>query len=307
MKVFNQIDQTIGNTPLIRLNNLEKELNLKARIFAKLEYFNPAGSVKDRVAKYMIDDAEQKGLLVKGSTIIEPTSGNTGIGLAMIGAARGYKVILTMPETMSLERQKLLKAFGATVVLTKGELGMQGSIDKAKELAKEIKNSFIPFQFENSANPKAHYETTAKEIYSDLDGNIDIFVACVGSGGTVSGISQFLKEQNKDVLTVAVEPSSSPLISKGVAGLHKIQGIGANFIPKNYYEEFIDLVKTASDEDAYKFANMVAKTEGVLVGISSGAGLKVAVELANLKENENKNIVVVFADSGERYLSTDLY
>ena len=307
MKIYTKIEDTIGNTPLLELVNIEKELGLNAKIYAKLECFNPAGSVKDRVAKAMLDDAEEKGLIKKGATIIEPTSGNTGIGLAMVGISRGYKVILTMPDTMSLERQKLLKAYGAMVVLTDGALGMQGAIDKANQLNNEIENSFIPSQFDNPSNPNAHYLTTGEEIYRDLDEKVDIFVACVGSGGTVSGVSKYLKEKNNKIQTIAVEPKNSPLISEGKVGSHKIQGIGANFIPKNFHSQFVDKVHTASNEDAYKFANLVAKKEGFLVGISSGAALSVAVKLALEKENFGKNIVLIFPDGGERYLSTDLY
>ncbi len=307
MKIYEKIEDLIGETPLFRLTKIEEEFNLKANIFAKLEYFNPAGSIKDRVAKAMIEDAEKKGILVKGATIIEPTSGNTGIGLAMVGVSKGYQVILTMPETMSVERQKLLKAYGAQVVLTDGKLGMQGAIDKANELKVNIENSFIPSQFDNLSNVNAHYVSTAEEIYNDLDGKVDVLVACVGTGGTVSGISKYLKEKNNSIYTVAVEPENSPLISKGVSGIHKIQGIGANFIPNNYLAKYIDKVKTSSDENAYRFANLVAKKEGFLVGISSGAVLNVAVELGQKEEFKDKNIVIIFPDSGERYLSTDLY
>lgn len=307
MNVYKSVDQIIGNTPLLELVNIQKELGLKAKIFAKLEYLNPAGSVKDRVAKSMLDDAESKGLITEGATIIEPTSGNTGIGLASIGASRGYKVILTMPDTMSKERIKLLKAYGAQVVLTEGALGMQGAIDKAEELNKSIANSFIPSQFSNCANPKAHYQATANEIWQDMDGNVDIFVATIGSSGTISGTAKRLKELDPMIQVVGVEPQSSPLISKGYSGAHKIQGIGANFIPKNLDLSVIDKVLTASDNDAYYYANLVAKKQGVLVGISSGAGLSVAVSLAKLDEFANKNIVVIFPDAGDRYLSTDLY
>ncbi len=307
MKIYKKIDETIGNTPLLELVNIEDELGLNAKIFAKLECFNPAGSVKDRVAKAMLDDAENKGLIKKGSTIIEPTSGNTGIGLAMVGVSRGYKVILTMPNTMSLERQKLLKAYGATVVLTDGALGMKGAIDKANQLKNEIENSFIPSQFDNPSNPNVHYLTTGEEIYRDLDKKVDVFVACVGSGGTVSGVSKYLKEKNNNIKTIAVEPKNSPLISEGKSGIHKIQGIGANFIPKNFHMEFVDKVFTVSNEDAYEFANLVAKKDGFLVGISSGAALAAAIQIANEKDNFGKNIVVVFPNGGESYLSTDLY
>ena len=307
MRVFNSIDNLIGNTPLLSVENIKKELGLKATILAKLEGLNPAGSIKDRVAKAMLDDAEKRGIITKGATIIEPTSGNTGIGLASLGADRGYKVILTMPDTMSQERIKLLSAYGAQVVLTDGSLGMQGAIEKAKEIKENTPNSFIPSQFENQANPLIHQQTTAKEIFDDTDGKVDIVVACIGSAGTISGIGKGLKQLNSKIQIVGVEPQSSPLITKGVAGAHKIQGIGANFIPKNYDASVVDSVLTVSDEDAFKYAKMMAKKQGILVGISSGAALAVAIRLASLQENQGKNIVVILADNGDRYLSTDLF
>ena len=307
MKVYKSVDQIIGNTPLLELCNVQKELGLKAKIFAKLEYLNPAGSVKDRVAKAMLDDAEKKGLITSGATIIEPTSGNTGIGLASIGASRGYKVILTMPNTMSKERIKLLQAYGAEVILTDGALGMQGAIDKAEELRSNIANSFIPSQFTNQANPNAHYLTTANEIWTDTDGLVDVFIATIGSGGTISGTAKRLKELKPSIQVIGVEPESSPLITKGYSGAHKIQGIGANFLPKNLDLSVIDKVMTVSDQDAYHYARLVAKKQGVLVGISSGAALSVAVRIAKLDEHANKNIVVIFPDTGDRYLSCDLF
>ena len=307
MKIYTKIEQMIGNTPLLEVENIQIELNLKAKILVKLECFNPAGSVKDRTALYMLDDAEQKGLIKRGGTIIEPTSGNTGIGLASIGASRGYNVILTMPDTMSVERQKLLAGYGAKVVLTDGKLGMKGAIEKACELQKQIENSFIPSQFDNQANILAHYNTTAKEIWKDTDGQLDIFVAGIGTGGTLSGTAKFLKEQNKNIQVVGVEPASSPMISKGYSGKHKIQGIGANFIPENYKSEYCDKVLTVKDEDAINTAKFFVKKQGMLVGISSGASLSVAIELAKLKENQGKTIVVILPDTGERYLSTELF
>lgn len=307
MKVYTKIEQLVGKTPLFEAENLQKKFNLKARIFLKLECFNPAGSVKDRTALFMLNDAEQKGLIKSGATIIEPTSGNTGIGLASIGASRGYKVILTMPDTMSVERIKLLKGYGAEVILTDGKLGMAGAIEKANEIEKNTPNSFIPCQFENKANISAHYLTTAPEIYNDLDGRVDLFVAGVGTGGTFSGCAKFLKEKNSQVKTIAVEPSSSPMITKGYASAHKIQGIGANFVPDNFDKNYCDKVECASDEDAIFFAKQLATEEGILTGISSGAVLSVAIRLAKEKENQGKNIVVVLPDTGERYLSTDLF
>ncbi len=297
--------ELVGNTPLIELVNLEKEFKLKSRLFAKIEYFNPSGSVKDRAALAMINDAEEKGLLKEGSVLIEPTSGNTGIGIASIGAMKGYRVILTMPESMSIERRKLLKAYGAELVLTEASKGMKGAIAKAEELVKEIPNSIILGQFVNPANPRAHYETTGPEIYKDLKGEVDYFVAGAGTGGTVSGAGRYLKEQNKDIKIVAVEPLSSPVLSEGKSGPHMIQGIGAGFVPDTLDLSIVDKVMTVSNEDAFEYGRIIAKKEGILVGISSGAALKAAVEIA-LKE-ENKNVVVLFPDSGDRYLSTKLF
>lgn len=307
MKIYTKIDELIGSTPLFEPVNLSKCFELKARLLLKLESFNPAGSVKDRTALFMLNDAEKKGLITKGATIIEPTSGNTGIGLASICASRGYKVILTMPETMSVERIKLLKGYGAEVILTDGKLGMAGAIQKANEIKEKTLNSFIPSQFDNTANIDAHYQTTGPEIYSDTDGKIDIFVAGVGTGGTLSGTAKFLKEKKQDIKVVAVEPQSSPLLSKGEFGAHKIQGIGANFVPKNFERKYCDDIKTISDEDAVFYAKTLAKKEGVLVGISSGATLGVAIELAKLSENKDKTIVAILPDTGERYLSTELF
>lgn len=306
MQIYKKIDELIGKTPLMEVVNLEKQEKCKARIFAKLEFFNPTGSIKDRAALYMLKDAEDKGLVKSGATIIEPTSGNTGIGLAALGTAREYKVILTMPDTMSVERIKLLKAYGAEIVLTDGKLGMKGAIDKANELNKTIANSFIPSQFDNPSNPSAHYYSTAPEIWGDIDGKIDAFVAGVGSGGTVTGAGRYFKEKNKSVKVFAVEPEGSPLISKGKAGAHKIQGIGANFIPRNLDLSVCDGVIAVSDEKAFEYARKIAKAEGVFVGISSGAALSVAVELAAKEEFSGKNIVVILPDSGSRYLSTPL-
>ena len=299
--------ELVGNTPLLELSNLEKELNLKAHIFAKVELFNPAGSTKDRVALSMILDAEEKGLLNKDSVIIEPTSGNTGIGLASIAAMKGYRVILTMPESMSIERRKLLKAYGAEIVLTEAAKGMKGAIEKAKALQEEINGGIILGQFDNMANPKAHYETTGPEIYRDLNGKVDIFVAGVGTGGTITGVGRYLKQQNANIKVVAVEPLSSPVLSKGESGPHKIQGIGAGFIPSILDQSVIDEIITTSNEDAFVYGKMVGKCEGLLVGISSGAALKAAIELAQREENRDKNIVVHFPDSGDRYLSTPLF
>lgn len=307
MKVYNSITQLVGRTPLFESVKLQREENLKARILFKLEYFNPTGSAKDRAALFMLSDAEQKGLIKEGATIIEPTSGNTGIGLAAIGVSKGYKVVLTMPDTMSEERRALLKAYGATLVLTDGKLGMQGAIDKANELNKLTPNSFIPSQFENPQNPCAHYQTTGPEIYEDTDGLVDVLVAGIGTGGTLSGTGKFLKEKKPNVFVVGVEPESSPLISKGLVGKHKLQGIGANFIPENFDENVCDKVLTASDEKAYYWANRFAKTEGLLVGISSGAVIDVAVELAKKEENSGKTIVAILVDSGNKYLSSGLY
>ena len=307
MKIYDKVEQLIGNTPILRANNLKKELNLKANILLKLENLNPAGSVKDRAALGMLNRAEKDGVIKAGGTIIEPTSGNTGIGLALVGISRGYKVILTMPDTMSVERINLLKAYGAQVELTDGTLGMSGAIKKAEELNDKIPNSVIIGQFDNSANPEVHYLTTAPEIYNDTDGNIDYLVAGVGSGGTISGVGKYLKEQNSLIKIIAVEPKSSPLITNGISGAHQIQGIGANFIPKNLDLSVIDEVKLSSDEDAFKSARLLVKTEGVFAGISSGAALNVAIDIARKQENEGKNIVVIIPDSGDRYLSTKLY
>lgn len=307
MKVANKIDELVGNTPLLRLNGIEKEFGISVPIFAKLEYFNPAGSVKDRVAKAMLDGAEKSGELKRGGTVIEPTSGNTGIGLACIGVSRGYNVILTMPDTMSQERIKLLKAYGAQVVLTDGKLGMQGAIDKAKEIKENTPNSIIAGQFDNPLNPMAHYLTTANEIWRDTDGKVTTLIGGLGSCGTISGTGKRLKELNEKVKIVGVEPQSSPLITQGKSGAHKIQGIGANFIPKNFEKGVVDQVLTATDKASYEFARAVARVEGVLVGISSGAALFVAVEVAKHTKNTDELIVVIFPDSGERYLSTDLY
>lgn len=299
--------ELVGDTPLLELSALEKEFALEAKLFAKVEYFNPAGSVKDRIALAMINDAEEKGLLKEGSVIIEPTSGNTGIGLASIGVMKGYRVILTMPESMSIERRKLLKAYGAELVLTPASLGMKGSVDKANELVKEIPNSIILGQFVNPANPYIHYKTTGPEIYKDLNGNVDIFVAGVGTGGTISGVSKYLKEKNNNIKVVAVEPLTSPLLSLGHAGPHKIQGIGANFIPETLDQNGYDEVIAIDNDEAFKYAKLVSHKEGILVGISSGAALSAAIKVAQRKENKGKNIVVLFPDSGDRYLSTPLF
>ena len=306
-KVFKSADQLIGGTPLLELTHIEKEFGLKAKILAKLEYFNPAGSVKDRVAKAMIDDAEQKGLLKKGSVIIEPTSGNTGIGLASVAAARGYRIIIVMPETMSVERRQIMKAYGAELVLTEGANGMKGAIAKADELAKEIPDSFVPGQFVNPANPKAHFEHTGPEIYADTDGKVDFFVAGVGTGGTITGVGGYLKSKNPDVKVIAVEPATSAVLSTGVAGAHKIQGIGAGFVPDVLDTKIYDEIIPVSNEDAFSTGKLIGKKEGVLVGISSGAALHAAIEVAKRPENEGKNIVVLFPDTGDRYLSTPLF
>ena len=303
MKVYQHIYETVGHTPLVELTNLEKNLNLKAKIVAKVEFFNPGGSVKDRIALAMIEDAEAKGLLKKGSVIIEPTSGNTGIGLAMVAAAKGYHLILTMPETMSIERRNLAKAYGAEVVLTEGAKGMKGAIAKAQELANQYPNSFIPSQFTNPANPRVHYLTTGPEIYADMDGKVDIFVAGVGTGGTLSGVGKYLKEQNPNNKVVAVEPETSPVLSKGTPGPHKIQGIGAGFVPDTLDTGIYDEIIPVANEDAYEMQNQVAKNDGLLVGISAGAAIKAATVLANKPENAGKNIIVLLADTGERYLS----
>ncbi len=307
MKVYNDFTELIGNTPLVKLNKLKEDLCFGGNIYAKLEYFNPAGSVKDRIGFALIREAEKQGVLTADSVIIEPTSGNTGIGLAAVAASRGYKVILTMPETMSIERQKLLKAYGAEIVLTEGELGMVGAIKKAEELAAEFPNSFIPSQFDNPANPNEHYLTTGPEIWKDTDGNVDIFIASVGTGGTLSGTAKFLKEKNSSIKVIAVEPHSSPVISKGISGSHGIQGIGANFVPKNLEMSVFDDILTVTEDEAYATARELAKCEGYLVGISSGAALSAAIKVAALKENENKNIIVILPDTGERYLSTKLF
>ena len=307
MRVYNNISELIGNTPLLRLNVVEKELGLEAKIYAKVESFNPAGSAKDRVGLAMIKDAEERGLLKPGATIIEPTSGNTGIGLAAAAASRGYKVILTMPDTMSVERRNLLKAYGAEVVLTEGSKGMAGSIEKANELAASIEGSFIPGQFDNPANAKIHYDTTGPEIYRDLDGNVDFFIAGVGTGGTITGTGRYLKEKVAGVKVVAVEPATSPLLSEGKAGPHGLQGIGANFVPSILDTEVYDEIITVSDEEAYEKGRLVAAKEGFLVGITAGAALHAAIELAKRPENKGKTIVALFPDTGDRYLSTPMF
>ena len=306
-KIYTSADQLIGKTPLLELTHLEKELKLEARILAKLEYFNPAGSVKDRIAKAMIDDAEAKGALKPGSVIIEPTSGNTGIGLASVAAARGYRIIIVMPETMSVERRQLMKAYGAELVLTEGAKGMKGAIAKAEELAKEIPGGFIPGQFVNPANPAAHKATTGPEIWEDTDGQVDIFVAGVGTGGTITGVGEYLKSQNPNVKVVAVEPATSPVLSKGTAGAHKIQGIGAGFVPAVLDTKVYDEVIPVENEAAFVTGKKIGKTEGVLVGISSGAAVWAAVELAKRPENKGKTIVALLPDTGDRYLSTPLF
>ena len=306
-KIYNSVTELIGGTPLLKANNFIKANGLKANVYVKLEYFNPAGSVKDRIAKAMIEQAEKDGKLKPGATIIEPTSGNTGIGLASVAAARGYKAILTMPETMSVERRNLLKAYGAKIVLTDGSKGMKGAIAKAEELAKETPNSFIPEQFANPANPAAHEATTGPEIYNDLDGKVDAFIAGVGTGGTLSGVGHYLKKQDKDIRVVAVEPATSPVLSKGQAGPHKIQGIGAGFVPETLDTKVYDEVIAVPNEDAFKYGRQFSHVEGVLIGISSGAALAAAIELAKRPEFEGKNIVALLPDTGDRYLSTELF
>ena len=307
MKIYQRITDTIGHTPLVELTNLEKKYNLKARIIAKVEYFNPGGSVKDRIAKAMIEKAEQEGLINKDTVLVEPTSGNTGIGLSMVAASKGLRIILTMPETMSIERRNLLKAYGAELVLTEGSKGMKGAIAKAEELAKEIPNSFIPSQFTNMANPNIHYLTTGPEIYEDLDGQLDYFVAGVGTGGTISGTGKFLKEQNSNIKVVAVEPETSPVLSKGTPGPHKIQGIGAGFVPETLDTSIYDEIITIGNEEAMEQGRESARVEGLLVGISSGAAMKAAIKLAQREENAGKTIVVLLPDTGERYLSTAMF
>ena len=306
-KIYTSADQLIGKTPLLELTHIEKKHSLKAKILAKLEYFNPAGSVKDRIARAMIDDAEEKGLLKEGSVIIEPTSGNTGIGLASVAAARGYRIIIVMPETMSVERRQLMKAYGAELVLTEGAKGMKGAIARADELAKEIPNSFVPGQFVNEANPKAHFDTTGPEIYEDTDGAVDYFVAGVGTGGTITGVGRYLKSKKPDVKVVAVEPKSSAVLSTGVAGAHKIQGIGAGFVPAVLDTKVYDEIIPVENDDAFATGREIVQSEGVLVGISSGAALWAAIELAKRPENEGKTIVVLLPDTGDRYLSTPLF
>lgn len=307
MKIYTSAEQLIGRTPLLELTHVEKQLNLNAKILAKLEYLNPAGSAKDRVAKAMVDDAEKSGKLKKGSVIIEPTSGNTGIGLALVAAARGYRIIIVMPETMSVERRQIMKAYGAELVLSDGAKGMAGAIEKADELAAEIPDSFVAGQFVNPANPNAHFDTTGPEIYEDTDGNVDIFVASVGTGGTITGVGEYLKSKNPNIKVVAVEPASSAVLSGGKAGAHGIQGIGAGFVPDVLNTEIYDEVIAVSDGDAFKTGKLIGRSEGVLVGISSGAAAFAAIELAKRPENEGKNIVVLLPDTGDRYLSTPLF
>ena len=307
MKIYNKITDTIGKTPLVELKNLEKEYNLKAKLVAKVEFFNPGGSVKDRIAKAMIEEAEKQGLINNDTVLIEPTSGNTGIGLAMVAASKGLRLIIAMPETMSIERRNLMKAYGAELVLTEGAKGMKGAIAKAEELAKETPNSFIPSQFTNMANPRIHYLTTGPEIFEDTEGQVDIFVAGVGTGGTISGTGKFLKEKKPSVKVVAVEPETSPVLSKGTPGPHKIQGIGAGFVPQTLDTNIYDEIITVSNEKAFEMGRKVARTEGLLVGISSGAALSAAIELAKREENAGKMIVVLLPDTGERYLSTAMF
>lgn len=307
MRTFSSVEQLIGNTPVLELNNIKKAFGLKANIFAKLEFYNPAGSVKDRVAAQMIRDAEESGVLTENSVIIEPTSGNTGIGLASVAAAKGYRAIIVMPDSMSIERRQLMKAYGAELVLTEGALGMQGAVEKAEEIAKNTPDSFIAGQFCNPSNPKAHFNTTGPEIWNDLDGKVDVFVAGVGTGGTLTGCGEFLKSKSESVEIVAVEPKSSPLLSQGKAGPHKIQGIGANFVPEVLNKEVIDRIVTVDNDDAIKMAVAFGKVEGVLCGISGGAALSAAVTLAKSSDYENKNIVIVIADNGDHYLSAGIY
>ena len=305
--IYKSADQLIGKTPLLELTHIEEKLNLKAKVVAKLEYLNPAGSVKDRISRKMIEDAENSGKLKPGSVIIEPTSGNTGIGLASVAAMKGYKIIIVMPETMSVERRQLMKAYGAELVLTEGSKGMKGAIAKAEELAKEIENSFIPSQFTNPANPQAHRETTGPEIYEDTEGKVDYFVAGVGTGGTITGVGEYLKSKNPEIKVVAVEPETSPVLSKGQSGAHKIQGIGAGFVPDVLNTQVYDEIIPVSNEDAFEYGRLMGHSEGVLVGISSGAALKAAIDLAKREENEGKTIVVLLPDTGDRYLSTPLF
>lgn len=305
--IYTSAEQLIGKTPLLELTNIEKELGLQAKVLAKLEYLNPAGSAKDRVARKMIEEAEMSGRLKPGSVIIEPTSGNTGIGLAMVAATKGYRTIIVMPDTMSMERRQLMKAYGAELVLTEGSKGMKGAIEKAEELAEEIKDSYLPGQFTNPANPKAHFETTGPEIYEDTDGKTDIFVAGVGTGGTITGVGEYLKKRNPHVKVVAVEPLSSPVLSKGTAGAHMIQGIGAGFVPEILNTGIYDEIIPVSNEDAFRMGRMIGRKEGILVGISSGAAAYAAIELAKRSENAGKNIVVLLPDTGDRYLSTAMF
>lgn len=305
--IYKSVDELIGNTPLLELANIEKQYNLKARLLAKLEYLNPAGSVKDRVALSILNDLKAQGKLTPNSVIIEPTSGNTGIGLASVGAARGYRVIIVMPDSMSVERQQLMRAYGAELVLTDGAKGMSGAIEKAEQLNAQIPNSIIAGQFTNPANPKAHFDTTGPEIYRDTDGKVDVFVAGVGTGGTITGTGEYLKSQNPDIKIIAVEPASSPLLSSGTAAPHKIQGIGANFVPEVLNTSIYDEIITVTDQDAFTAGKLIGKTEGVLVGISSGAALWAAIEIAKLDENNGKTIVVLLADTGDRYLSTEMF
>lgn len=305
--IYKSVDQLIGNTPLLKLTKIEQKYELKANIYAKLEYFNPAGSVKDRIAKAMIDDAEERGILKPDSVIIEPTSGNTGIGLASVAAARGYRLIIVMPETMSIERRKLMEAYGAELVLTEGAKGMKGAIEKAEQLSKEIPNSFIPSQFENKANPKTHRESTGPEIYRDTEGKVDIFVAGIGTGGTITGVGGYLKSKNPNIKVVAVEPANSAILSGKKAGAHKIQGIGAGFVPGVLNTEIYDEIIPVADADAFEMSRVIGRAEGVLVGISSGAATWAAIELAKRPENEGKNIVVIHPDTGDRYLSMNVF